>query len=255
MTAEALSVRFDTVDLAMPDGVCDAFVARPYDERPCPVVLFIMDAVGLRPRIRELVGHLAGFGYAVLAPNVFYRAGRQPLVDRELLTAQRRAERMARFDELFGALTGADWALDGPAYLQHAVTSAELAPVSQAPARIVGYCMGGRLGIALAAQCPEQVQAVAAFHPGGLVTAEPDSPHRLLPRVRARLLLRYADEDASMTPQDQRVFGDAAHRAGLSCQAACYPGAQHGFTMSDLPAYDAAATQRHWQELLPWLAG
>ncbi len=255
MSIDGLPVRVDMLDLPMPKGVCDAIVARPRDERPCPPVLFIMDAIGLRPRIRHMVARVASHGYAVLAPNVFYRAGRQPLVDPALLSTQRRDERMARFGELFGALTGPDWVADGPAYLQQLGTRPELAPVTDAPARVVGYCMGGRLGLSLAAQCPDSIAAVAAFHPGGLVTEGDDSPHLLLPAVRARLLFRYADEDASMTPDQQRVFTDAARAAGRTVHAGPYPGAQHGFTMSDLPAFDAAATERHWTELIPFLAG
>ena len=40
--------------------------------------------------------------------------------------------------------------------------------------------MGGRLALALAAQQPAQVGVVAGFHPGGLVTDAPDSPHTCL---------------------------------------------------------------------------
>ena len=33
-----------------------------------------------------------------------------------------------------------------------------------------------------------------------------------------------------------------------------YDGAAHGFTMADTAVYSAAATERHWQNLLPLLA-
>lgn len=239
------------VELPMPGGrTCDAIVAT--HERARPGVLLLMDAVGLRARLRDMIAELAGHGYAVLAPNVFHRAGRQPLVDPALLTAERRPARMARFAELFGALTPADWALDGPVYLDHL---AGLPDVTDEPARIVGYCMGGRLGLTLAARCPDRVQAVAGFHPGDLVTDTPDSPHRLLTLVQARLLFGYADEDGSMTPEQQADFAAAAAAAGRELTAACYPGALHGYTMADLPAYDADATARHWRELVAFFAG
>src|SRR5438067_4645315 len=68
-----------TVEITTADGVPDAYLARP-DERPHPGVLFIMDAYGLRPTIHEMVDRIAADGYVVLAPNVFYRAGRAPVL-------------------------------------------------------------------------------------------------------------------------------------------------------------------------------
>src|SRR2546421_799978 len=68
-----------TVEIPTFDGVSDAYLARP-DDGPHPGVLFIMDAYGLRPTIEEMVDRIAADGYVVLAPNVFYRAGRSPVL-------------------------------------------------------------------------------------------------------------------------------------------------------------------------------
>lgn len=241
------AVALEHVDLAMPDGTCDAYLAHPAGDGRWPGVLFIMDAIGLRPRIGEMVERVASWGYAVLAPNTFYRVGRQPLVDPALLTVERQADRMARFAALIPSLTSARWAADGPAYLDHlahlAVTDARV------PVRVVGYCMGGRLGLTLAAARPEQVRVVAGFHPGGLVTDAPDSPHTVLDRVRATVYFGYADHDGSMSADAQESLAAAARAAGCDLTGELYAGAAHGFTMADLPAYDAAAEARHWREL------
>src|SRR5205807_3314639 len=69
----------ENVDSTTPDGVADAYLARP-DEQPHPGVLFIMDAFGLRPTIAEMSERIAADGYVVLAPNVFYRGGRSPVL-------------------------------------------------------------------------------------------------------------------------------------------------------------------------------
>src|SRR5256885_9025429 len=74
-----------SVDIKMPDGVADGYLARP-DDRPHRAVLFIMDAYGLRPTIEEMVDRIAADGYVVLAPNVFYRAGRSPVLPMPDLT-------------------------------------------------------------------------------------------------------------------------------------------------------------------------
>lgn len=241
------AVSLEHVDLAMPDGTCDAYLAHPTAAGPWPGVLFIMDAIGLRPRIADMVERVASWGYAVLAPNTFYRFGRQPLVDPALLTVERQADRMALFGTLIPSLTTALWAVDGPAYLEHladlAVTDAGL------PFRVVGYCMGGRLGLTLAAALPERVGVVAGFHPGGLVTDAAESPHTVLDRVRGRVYFGYADNDGSMSADAQATMASAATAAGCDLTGELYAGAAHGFTMADLPAYNAAAEARHWREL------
>src|SRR3954451_6146878 len=66
------------VEITTPDGVADAYLVRP-DGDPRGGVLFVMDAFGLRPRIEEMANRIADAGYVVLAPHVFYRAGRDPL--------------------------------------------------------------------------------------------------------------------------------------------------------------------------------
>src|SRR5262245_19753085 len=69
----------ETIDIDTPDGVADAYLARPDDGRH-PGVLLVIDAYGLRPQIERMAERIAERGYVVLAPNVFYRAGRAPVV-------------------------------------------------------------------------------------------------------------------------------------------------------------------------------
>jgi carboxymethylenebutenolidase len=169
-----------------------------------------------------------------------------PLVDPALFTVENAIRRGAVVTDLLRSLTPARWAADGPAYLEHL---ARVAPVTRARTRVVGYCMGGRLGLALAAQRPDRVRTVAAFHPGGLVTDEPGSPHRLLPLVRSRLYFAFADNDPGMPPEAVARFVSSARAARCKLTSEVYAGAAHGFTMADLPAYSAVADARHWSEL------
>src|SRR5271170_1370169 len=69
----------ETVDVETPDGVADAYLSRPEDGERYPAVLFVMDAFGLRPQIERMADRIAARGFVVLAPNVFYRAGRAPV--------------------------------------------------------------------------------------------------------------------------------------------------------------------------------
>lgn len=75
------AVQGTAVDIPTEDGTADAYLARPDDGAAHPAVLLYMDAFGLRPRLRSMADRLAGEGYTVLVPNVFYRHGRAPLFD------------------------------------------------------------------------------------------------------------------------------------------------------------------------------
>ena len=43
--------------------------------------------------------------------------------------------------------------------------------------------------------------------------------------------------------------------AGVRYRSEVYPGAAHGYTMADTPAYDEAAAERHYTELFTLLSG
>src|SRR4051812_11306292 len=162
-----------TVEIRTPDGVAEAYLTYPDDGDRHPGVLFMMDAFGLRPRVEEMADRIAERGYAVLAPNLFYRAGRAPVLPFPDMSEEgARAEFFKGVRPLMDALTPDRMAADGEAYLD------ELAKVAEEPVAITGYCMGARMGWRIAAAHPDRVAALAGFHGGGLVTDDPQSPHR-----------------------------------------------------------------------------
>lgn len=240
-----LTVTPTEVVLDMPDGSVDAVVVRPSDadaDHRYPPVLLIMDAIGLRARLVEMAERIASWGYVVLVPNVYYRQGSQPLIP---LDAEPEAF-WARMKELMAAYTPEMWAQDGPAYLD---VLAGRDDTTDEPVRVTGYCMGGVLGLRLAAQCPDRVATVAGFHTGGLVTDAPDSAHLAMRSVTASLYYLYADNDASMPLEAQRIVAEAAAAAGVDYTAEVAEGAAHGYTMADRPAHHPVAEARHWAVL------
>jgi carboxymethylenebutenolidase len=237
----------ETIDIPTPDGVADAYLTRPDDEQR-PGVLLIMDAYGLRPQIEQMADRIAERGYVVLAPNVFYRSGRSPVVPLEGIgDPERREEVFGRVMPLVLGLTTEQIVSDGAAYLD------ALERVGSGPVAITGYCMGGRVAWRIAAAYPERVAALGGFHVGGLVTEGGDSPHQSADRLAAEVYLAFADNDRSATPEQIAEVERALAAAGVRHQAEVYPGAAHGYTMADTPAYDEAAAERHYRELFALL--
>jgi carboxymethylenebutenolidase len=241
-------MRGEVVELQMPDGVADAYRTRPDDGDDHPGVLFLIDAYGLRPRIEEMADRIAARGYAVLAPNLFYRAGRAPVLPfPDMSDEGARTEFFKNVKPLMDELTPARLAFDGAAYLD------ALAHVADEPFAITGYCMGARTGLRIAAAHPDRVAALACFHGGRFVTDAADSPHRAASTLRAEVYLGHADQDASNPAEDIATLDAALDAAGVTHTTDVYAGAAHGYTMADTPAYDEQATERHYAALFALL--
>src|SRR5689334_4927734 len=237
-----------TLDIPTPDGVADAYLSTPDDGDRHPGVLFLMDAYGLRPQIEEMADRIAQRGYAVLAPNVFYRAGRSPVLPiPDFSKEEARGEFFAKVRPLMAQLTPERLAADGAAYFD------ELAKVADEPFAITGYCMGTRLALRIAAAHPDRVAALGGFHGGGLVTDDPQSPHLAARELRAELYFGHADKDQSNSPEQIAALDRALDEAGVKHRTEVYEGAKHGYTMADTPAYNQAAAERHFDALFDLL--
>lgn len=234
----------ETVELATGDGASDAYLTRPADQS-YPGVLFIMDAFGLRPTIYEIADRIAADGYVVLAPNVFYRAGRSPVVPLpDLSDPEQRTRFFQSIRPLIEQLTPERLAADGAAYLDYLAQVGSTGPVA-----ITGYCMGARIGWRIAAAHPDRVAALAGFHAGGMATDGTDSPHLAAADVKAEMYFGFADEDPTMTAEQIATFERALDEAGSRYRSEVFAGARHGYTMADGPAFDEQARERHFQEL------
>ncbi|MFD0419894.1 dienelactone hydrolase family protein [Streptomyces sp. NPDC127108] len=238
-----------TLRIPTPDGQADAFAAFPDDGARHPGVLLYMDAFGLRPVLEEMARELAGHGYYVLVPNVYYRHGPTPVVELpEHIGEEDRPGLFAQLIPLVEAHTTERVLRDADAYLTFLTGQPE---VSAGPVGVLGYCMGAVLAMRTATAHPGRVAAVAGFHPGALVTDAPDSPHLRVPELTAEVHLGLAEDD--MTPETIGELNQALDSAGVGHTIEIHPGAVHGFTMADTAAFDPGALRRHWDRLLPLL--
>ncbi|MEU2435571.1 dienelactone hydrolase family protein [Streptomyces rubradiris] len=226
------------------DGQADAFAAFPDHGERHPAVLMYPDGFGIRPALRALARELAGHGYYVLVPNIFYRHGPAPVIALpEHIGKEARPEVFARLMPLIEAHTTERARRDAHSYLEFLTTRPEAAT---GPVAVTGYCIGGLLAVRTAAAHPGRVTAVAAFH--GPVGA--DGP-RLLSRLAAQVHFGHAEGD--MTPEALGELNQALDAAGVGYTSEIYPGTVHGFTMSDTDAFSPAGLRRHWDRLLPLL--
>lgn len=239
-------VRERDVEVKTPDGLADAVLFHPEGRGSWPGVLIWTDVVGLRPVFREMGRRLAASGYVVLVPNPYYRVRRAPVVDGAFNFADP-ADR-AKLGPFRASLTPEGVDRDAAAY----VDFLDAQPQTRKAARIgvQGYCMGGPLTLRTAAARPDRVGAGASFHGGGLVTAEPSSPHLLIPKMQGEYLIAIADNDHKARPGDQDALIAAFKAAGRPATVEVYEGAAHGWCVRGSAVYNEPAAERAWAQLL-----
>lgn len=232
------------IEIKTRDGTCPSYVYQPPGKGPWPAVLVFMDGLGIRPAMLELGERLAGLGYYVLLPDLFYRSGPYEPMDPFTVFSdpEKRKVLMERF---FAPATPANIMADTRAFLEHLAAQPQVQPGGIGT---TGYCMGGLMSLTAAGTFPEQILAAASYHGGRLATDAPDSPHLLAPKMRARIYIGGAIEDPSFPEDMQRRLERALKAAGVDHRIEIYQ-AKHGWVFRDTPVYDAAAAERHWHSL------
>src|SRR5215470_10970785 len=222
--AAALEVVETNVDIKTPDGSCDAAFIYP-KTGSYPGVLIWTDAFGLRPAFRDMAKRLAAEGYSVLVPNPFYRVAKAPVFgDVSKFDFQNPTDR-AKLGPLMGSVNAAGAAeKDAAAYI--AFLDAQKQVDARRKVGTQGYCMGGPLIVRTAAGQPNRVGAAASFHGGGLVTANPDSPHLLAPKIKGRMYFGIAANDDMQQPDAKTKLKAAFEAAKVPAEIEVYSQSQ-----------------------------
>jgi carboxymethylenebutenolidase len=256
--AEALAqqrVVETNVEIKTPDGTCDAAFIHPASGSH-PGVLIWPDAFGLRPSMREMAKRLAADGYSVLVPNPFYRVAKSPVVENASSFNFNDPAQRSKLTPLMGSIGAAGAAeRDAAAYIAWLDAQKEVDRNKKIGTQ--GYCMGGPLVVRTAAAVPNRVGAGGSFHGGGLVTANPESPHLLAPKIKARMYFGVAANDDASQPDAKTKLKEAFAAANVPAEVEVYSQSQHGWCVSDMPAqangqpiYNKTDADRAWSKLL-----
>ena len=243
--AQAKVVEKD-VNVPMASGVADSALFYPEGKGSWPSVLVWTDILGLRPVFREMGRRLAAEGYIVLVPNPFYRNAKAPVVDGSFDFSK--PEDRAKVMPMAQALTADANISDAKSYVAFLDTQPQTDKKKKMG--VQGYCMGGPLTFRTAATASERVGAAATFHGGGLVTDKPDSPHLLIPQMKAEFVCAVADNDDKRDPAAKDKLKEAFTAAHLKAKVEVYEGCNHGWTVRGSQVYNETGAERAWAELL-----
>ncbi|MFK7817943.1 MAG: dienelactone hydrolase family protein [Planctomycetaceae bacterium] len=239
-TANAVDVVEKNVVIETPDGKCDAVFTTPSKGSHAAVLVW-PDIFGVRPAFRQMGKRLAESGYSVLTVNPFYRTMKAPTAKNGASTPIRDVIPLAR------SLDAKKHMTDAKAFVTWLDSQEQVDKKKKIGT--TGYCMGGPIVLRTAATVPDRIGAAATFHGGGLVTDKSDSPHLLIPKMKAQFLIAIAENDDKRDPKSKvdlkKAFGDARLSAEIKVYAA-----GHGWCPPDTRVHNKVEAEKAWSRLL-----
>ncbi len=238
--ADAAEVSESEVLIETPDGKCDAYFVTPQSGAHAAVLIW-PDIFGLRPAFRQMGKRLAESGYSVLVVNPFYRMQPAPTAAKGANTPISEVIPLAR------SLDAAKHTTDAKAFITWLDSQTQVDKSKKIGT--TGYCMGGPIVMRAAAAVPDRVGAAATFHGGGLVSDNSDSPHQLIPQMKAQFLIAIAENDDQRDPDAKVVLTEAFADAKLSAEIEVYP-AGHGWCPPDTKVHNHEQAEKAWRRML-----
>jgi carboxymethylenebutenolidase len=210
-------------------GQVGGYLARPKDASKSPAVIVIHENRGLNAHIEDVARRAAAAGFLALAPDMLSPLGGTPAGDED------------RAREMIGRLD----ARDAVSNLRAAVAWLERHSSSTGKVGAVGFCWGGGMVNALAAEEPELDAGVAFYG------VAPDLAK--VAQVKARMMLHYAEKDDRVNATAPG-YEQALKDAGKTFVVHRYEGVQHAFHNDTGGArYDAAAAKLAWDRTVEFL--
>ena len=219
-----------TIQATDGSGSFSAYYAAPKGEQvrgDVGAVVLIQEIFGVNKSLRDTADMVAGLGYHVLAPDLFWR--QEPGVD---ITDKTDAE----WQKAFALMNGFDQA-KGIEDLEATLAVARTLPGSTGKAGTMGYCLGGRLAFMMATRSDADFNV--SYYGVGL-----DGLLGELPNVNHKLLIHIAELDKYVPPEaQQKILSATADNKLIDTYV--YPGADHAF---------ARVNGIHWDTRSAWIA-
>ena len=246
----AADVVGEDVVVTTPDGKADCYFVHPASGKHPGVILW-PDAFGLRNAMRQMGKRLATSGYSVLVVNPYYRKTKAPILPdgADFADPKTRDTIMS----MMGSLSAKTHIVDAKIFVDY--LDAQPSVARDRKIGTLGYCMGGPITFRTAAARADRIGAVASFHGGRLVTEDEDSPHKLVPQMKASFLVAIASNDDEQEPKVKDILRETFAKNHLAAEIEVYAGALHGWCPPDMKVYDEEKAERAWSRLLALFAG
>ena len=203
------------------------YLSLPRGEGTHPAVIVIHEWWGLNDWTKEQTDSLARNGYIALAVDLY-----KGKVAHEAETAHQLMSGLAEDEALKTLRAAADFLRTRDDVRAHAIGS-------------IGWCMGGKYSIRLAAAEPG-IRACVMYY--GAPITDPQT----IRGIQASVLGNFGGEDKGPSPDQVKAFESALRKAGKKVDFKIYPGAGHAFANVNNPwgGYRERAANDAWKRTL-----
>jgi carboxymethylenebutenolidase len=224
------------------DGELGLHLARPDGAGPFPLVLLFHHGPGFDAGSQEAARSIAADGFCVATPDRYRRHGAWTTFDvAALMAGGPGSPAMQEFFAVVGSVTDDMVRADLAAVLE--AIDADPA-VDARRVGCIGYCIGVRTVLRVLAEQPDRFVAGVGLHPSFCVTAEPDSPHLVVPSIRGRIHIAQGTADNLAPQSENQPLLDAVAALGDRGSVDLVEGADHGFGIPGTPVYHHAGAGR-----------
>ena len=216
------------IEFSAKTGTCGGELAEPSGSGKVGAVVIIQEWHGINDEMRAKVERFASEGFLALAPDLYH--GKCAKDDDEA------GKLMSALD--FGKAVGE---------IGSAVQWLKEQPRSNGKVGVLGFCLGGALTFATAANVPGIACAVPFY-------GVPDLSKLDLSKVTAPILAHFAGHDDWASPEKARQIERDLKGLGKSMELHVYDGAGHAFMRATDPSkYHEASAKKAWERTIPFL--
>jgi len=227
----------------------ETFITHPEQDGPFAAVVLYMDVWGIREELFDIARRIATVGYYCAVPDLYYRQGRVRHAFRDNDNRMISLAKLPEADRQMVSASGAKLSdtmvvADTGALLHFLNGETAVRPGAMGS---IGYCMGGRHVMSVAAAYPDRFRASAGLHPTSLISDRPDSPHKFAGRLRGEFYCGFAETDAYAPLSMIRELGLLLREYPVQYHHEIHAGAVHGYALPDRDIYHKAGANRDWE--------
>jgi len=206
------------------------YLSPPKGDGTHPGIVVIQEWWGLNDWVKQQADSLAAHGYIAFAPDLY-----KGKVAYDEATAHQLMSGLVEDEAMATLRAAADFLRSRQDVRANAIG-------------VIGWCLGGRYAIRLAAADPG-IRACVAYY--GAPITDPNA----IRGIQAAMLGNFGAEDQGPSPDQVKQFEAALRKAGKKVDFKIYPGAGHAFANENNPwgGYRPAAAKDAWSRTLTFL--
>ena len=237
------------IDIATQDGKMETFITHPEQGGPFHPVVVYMDVWGIREELYDVARRIATVGYYAMVPDLYYRQGKVRHEFRDATGKMISLHSLSEADQkkVTDPLTKL------PNHLVVQDTKDIIAflgkgePVKTSGMGSIGFCMGGRHVMCVAAAYPEHFKASAGLHPTSLISDRKSSPHKDVGKMQGEVYCGFAETDPYAPLSMVAELAELFKASPAKYQYEIHKGAVHGYALPDRDIFDKRAFNRDWE--------